>query len=103
MKDRDTKYAVDQGADEIDMVISRGKFHQGEYNFVFDEIAAIKEACGNARLKVILETGNWLPTIKCAAQVISRCTQVRISSKRPPENFTRRHIAGNPGDAGSDP
>jgi deoxyribose-phosphate aldolase len=53
----DTKYAVAQGADEIDMVISRGKFLEGEYNFVFDEIAAIKEACGDARLKVILETG----------------------------------------------
>lgn len=53
----DTKMAVDAGADEIDMVISRGKFHSGEYAFVFDEIAAIKEACGNARLKVILETG----------------------------------------------
>lgn len=53
----DTKFAVDNGADEIDMVISRGKFHEGEYNFVFDEIAAIKEACGHARLKVILETG----------------------------------------------
>ena len=57
VKIRDTKFAVDQGADEIDMVISRGKFHQGEYNFVFDEIAAVKEACGEARLKVILETG----------------------------------------------
>ena len=57
IKLRDTKFAVSQGADEIDMVISRGKFHQGEYNFVFDEIAAIKEACGEARLKVILETG----------------------------------------------
>ena len=57
VKIRDTKYALNQGADEIDMVISRGKFHQGEYNFVFDEIAAIKEVCGNARLKVILETG----------------------------------------------
>jgi deoxyribose-phosphate aldolase len=53
----DTKYAVDHGADEIDMVISRGKFLAGEYGFVFDEIAAIKEACGTARLKVILETG----------------------------------------------
>jgi deoxyribose-phosphate aldolase len=53
----DTKFAVDAGADEIDMVISRGKFLSGEYNFVFDEIAAIKEACGKARLKVILETG----------------------------------------------
>jgi deoxyribose-phosphate aldolase len=57
VKIRDTKFAVNEGADEIDMVISRGKFHQGEYNFVFDEIAAIKEACGEARLKVILETG----------------------------------------------
>ena len=57
VKIRDTKYAVSQGADEVDMVISRGKFHAGEYNFVFDEIAAIKEACGKARLKVILETG----------------------------------------------
>jgi deoxyribose-phosphate aldolase len=57
VKIRDTKFAVSEGADEIDMVISRGKFHMGEYDFVFDEIAAVKEACGNARLKVILETG----------------------------------------------
>lgn len=53
----DTKLAVEAGADEIDMVISRGKFLSGEYAFVFDEISAIKEACGKARLKVILETG----------------------------------------------
>ncbi|MFM7672340.1 MAG: deoxyribose-phosphate aldolase [Bacteroidota bacterium] len=53
----DTRYAVNEGADEVDMVISRGKFHAGEYNFVFDEIASVKEACGKARLKVILETG----------------------------------------------
>jgi deoxyribose-phosphate aldolase len=57
VKIRDTKFAVSEGADEIDMVISRGKFLEGDYNFVFDEIAAIKEACGTARLKVILETG----------------------------------------------
>ena len=57
VKLRDTKFAVANGADEIDMVISRGKFLMGEYNFVFDEIAAVKEACGSARLKVILETG----------------------------------------------
>jgi deoxyribose-phosphate aldolase len=53
----DTRFAVDEGADEIDMVISRGKFLAGEYSFVFDEIASIKEVCGKARLKVILETG----------------------------------------------
>lgn len=57
VKIADTKFAVDEGADEIDMVISRGKFLSGEYNYVFDEIAMIKEACGKARLKVILETG----------------------------------------------
>ena len=53
----DTKFAVNEGADEVDMVISRGKFLAGEYNFVYDEIAAVKEACGKAHLKVILETG----------------------------------------------
>jgi deoxyribose-phosphate aldolase len=57
VKIRETKFAVSEGADEIDMVISRGKFLSGEYNFVFDEIAAVKEACGKAHLKVILETG----------------------------------------------
>jgi deoxyribose-phosphate aldolase len=53
----DTKYAVEEGADEIDMVISRGHFLAGDYAYVFDEIAAIKAACGSAHLKVILETG----------------------------------------------
>jgi len=56
----DTKYAVDQGADEIDMVISRGEFLKGNFSYVFDEIATIKEACGDAHLKVILETGELL-------------------------------------------
>jgi deoxyribose-phosphate aldolase len=53
----DTKMAIDSGADEIDMVISRGEFLSGNYKFVHDEIATIKEACGVARLKVIFETG----------------------------------------------
>lgn len=57
IKIADTKFAVDNGADEIDMVISRGEFLKGNYTFVFDEIASIKEACGKARLKVIFETG----------------------------------------------
>ena len=57
VKLEDTRFAVNEGADEIDMVISRGKFLQGEFDFVFDEIAAIKDACGKAHLKVILETG----------------------------------------------
>lgn len=57
IKLEETRIAVDEGADEIDMVISRGAFLQGEFAFVFDEIAAIKDACGTAHLKVILETG----------------------------------------------
>jgi len=57
VKLEDTKYAVEHGATEIDMVISRGKFLSGEFQYVFDEIAQIKEACGLAHLKVILETG----------------------------------------------
>jgi deoxyribose-phosphate aldolase len=57
VKLEDTRYAVGEGADEIDMVISRGHFLAGEYPYVFDEIAQIKDACGQAHLKVILETG----------------------------------------------
>lgn len=67
----DTRLAVDRGADEIDMVISRGKFLAGDYAFVFDEIAAIKEACGPARLKVILETGelSTLDNVRKASEI----------------------------------
>ncbi len=67
----EVKYAVEQGADEIDMVISRGKFLEGDYNFVFNEVKAIKEACGKAHLKVILETGELvdLANIKLASEI----------------------------------
>jgi deoxyribose-phosphate aldolase len=57
VKLEETRLAVQEGADEVDMVISRGAFLEGEYGRVFDEIVAIKEACGPAHLKVILETG----------------------------------------------
>ena len=53
----DTRAAVAAGADEIDMVIDRGAFLSGRYLDVFNEIAQVKEACGSARLKVIMETG----------------------------------------------
>ncbi|MGA1699660.1 MAG: deoxyribose-phosphate aldolase [Candidatus Nanopelagicales bacterium] len=53
----DTRDAVANGADEIDMVIDRGAFLAGRYLDVFDEIVAVKEACGTAHLKVIFETG----------------------------------------------
>ncbi|MCW2641645.1 MAG: deoC [Dactylosporangium sp.] len=53
----DTTAAVRAGADEIDMVINRGAFLSGRYLEVFEEIVAVKQACGDAHLKVILETG----------------------------------------------
>ena len=53
----DVKEAVEAGADEIDMVIDRGAFLAGRWGQVFDEIVAVKHACGSAHLKVILETG----------------------------------------------
>ncbi|HBZ84966.1 MAG TPA: deoxyribose-phosphate aldolase [Verrucomicrobia subdivision 6 bacterium] len=57
VKLEDTRFAVGEGAHEIDMVISRGDFLRGEYQRVADEIRLVKEACGKAHLKVILETG----------------------------------------------
>lgn len=57
VKLEDTRYAVAEGAHEIDMVISRGDFLRGDYGRVADEIEQVKEACGKVHLKVILETG----------------------------------------------
>lgn len=57
IKLKETKYAVEEGADEIDMVISRGEFLRGNLSYVYDEISSVKEACGDTCLKVILETG----------------------------------------------
>lgn len=71
----ETRYAVEEGADEIDMVISRGRFLEGEYSYVFDEVAAIREACGAARLKVILETGE-LKT----ATLIRRASEIAMDA-----------------------
>jgi deoxyribose-phosphate aldolase len=53
----DVRDAVIAGADEVDMVIDRGAFLSGRYGLVLDEVRAVKEACGSAHLKVILETG----------------------------------------------
>lgn len=57
LKLAETSWAVAQGADEIDMVISRGLMLEGNYDAVYEEIKAVKAACGKAHLKVILETG----------------------------------------------
>jgi deoxyribose-phosphate aldolase len=58
----DVRYAIAEGADEVDMVIDRGAFLAGNYDLVYSEIVAVKKACaeaggGGAHLKVILETG----------------------------------------------
>ena len=53
----EVKSVVNAGADEVDMVISRGRFLNGDYDYVSDEISQVKDACGKAHLKVILETG----------------------------------------------
>jgi deoxyribose-phosphate aldolase len=57
IKVAETRAVVELGADEVDMVIDRGAFHSGRYAKVYDEIVRVKEACGDAHLKVILETG----------------------------------------------
>jgi deoxyribose-phosphate aldolase len=57
VKLQDVRDAVELGADEIDMVIDRGAFLSGRYAKVYDEIVRVKEAAGDAHLKVILETG----------------------------------------------
>jgi deoxyribose-phosphate aldolase len=57
IKVAETRAVVELGADEVDMVIDRGAFLSGRYSRVYDEIVRVKEACGDAHLKVILETG----------------------------------------------
>ena len=67
----EVRYAVEQGADEVDIVISRGLLLAGEDNDVRDEVAAMKEACNGRTLKVILETGEFpsLTLIRRASQL----------------------------------
>ena len=57
VKEKEVSFVVEEGADEVDMVISRGKFLEGKYDQVQEEIESIKQLCRNAHLKVILETG----------------------------------------------
>ncbi|CAN5798051.1 deoxyribose-phosphate aldolase [soil metagenome] len=57
MRLAETESVVAAGADEVDMVISRGAFLSGDYHSVFEEVRRVKEVCGGTHLKVILETG----------------------------------------------
>ena len=73
VKIEDTQYALDNGADEVDMVINRGAFLKGEFQQVYEEIVTIKEVTNkyNARLKVILETGelSTLDNVRRASEI----------------------------------
>jgi deoxyribose-phosphate aldolase len=71
----EVKYAVDHGADEIDMVISRGRLIEGDADFVFDEVSLIKEACVDAHLKVILETGELK-----SVELIRKASEIAINA-----------------------
>ena len=74
LKLQEVRSAAGDGADEIDMVIDRGAFLAGEHQRVFDEIAAVKEACGDAHLKVILETGELqtYDNVRVASEIAMR-------------------------------
>ena len=67
----EVQFALQEGADEVGMVISRGKFLTGEYQAVFDEIARTKEVCGKTHLKVILETSelSTLDNVRRASEI----------------------------------
>lgn len=92
IKIMEIKYAIQQGADEIDMVISRGKLLEGNYQEVYDEIRAIREACGSVTLKVILETGDLKTpqNIYRAAQLamIAGADFIKTSTGKIPVNAT---------------
>jgi deoxyribose-phosphate aldolase len=94
VKTADTAEAVAAGADEIDMVIDRGAFLAGNYRQVFDEIVAIRQACGGAHLKVILETGelatydsvrraSWLAMLAGADFIKTSTGKVSPAATRP--------------------
>lgn len=74
LKLEEVRAAARDGADEIDMVIDRGVFLAGDHGRIFDEIAATKEACGAAHLKVILETGELLTydNVRIASEIAMR-------------------------------
>ena len=90
----DVSDALDAGADEVDMVIDRGAFLSGRVGQVFDEIVAVKEVCGRAQLKVILETGelvtydnvrraSWLAMLGGADFIKTSTGKVVVSATTP--------------------
>ena len=104
MKLEETRRAVADGADEIDMVIDRRAFLAGDHAKVFDEIAAVKEACGAAHLKVILETGELVTydNVRIASQIAMEAGG-RFYQDVHRQGESGGDDAGDAGDAGSDP
>ena len=92
LKLEETRRAVGEGADEIDMVIDRGAFLAGRYGQVFDEICQIKAACGNAHLKVILETGELRTydnvRLACRIAMLADADCVKTSTGKVPSAAT---------------
>ena len=86
------RYAVDQGADEIDIVISRALALRGEWAALYDEIRAMREACGPARMKAILATGELktLTTVARASHVAMQAgaDYIKTSTGKEPVNAT---------------
>ena len=75
LKLEEVKFAVGEGADELDMVISRGKMLEGEEAFVYDEIAAVRELASGIHLKVILETGELK-----SSGIIRKASEIALSA-----------------------
>jgi deoxyribose-phosphate aldolase len=114
----DVKSAVAAGADEVDMVIDRGAFLTGRYGLVYEEITAVRAACGDAHLKVILETGelstldnvrraSWLAMLagadfiktstgKVAPAATLPVTLVMLEAVRDYRDFTGRQVGVKP-------
>jgi deoxyribose-phosphate aldolase len=96
LKLEEVKYAIAEGADEIDMVISRKEFLQKNHQYTLDEVAAVKLVCGNVTLKVILETGE-LGTIDNVAlasrmAIAGGADFIKTSTGKINENATLPHV-----------
>ena len=75
LREREVEYAVLNGADEIDMVISRGRLIEGDEDFIENEVRNLKTSCGEAHLKVILETGELK-----SVELIRKASEISINA-----------------------
>jgi deoxyribose-phosphate aldolase len=96
LKLEEAKYAIAEGADEIDFVISRKEFLQQNHSYIQDEVAAVKAVCGNVTLKVILETAELetLENIALASRMAIRggADFIKTSTGKINGNATLQHV-----------